>query len=1722
MTGSFYQFFSVLHTDQAADDKDCTRDTFYDAPSPMDVDYSSETVSEEEDTIFNDSASSAPLGQAPQTIQTLLLASRTIDTPPSTDTDDQRGVSTWSAKGTYPIDHMENQETLEDKNTQTFGRSAQEGANDATHLPRNTNIKIRQAELRYPKSQYDGFIPPLPICKERIAVNELLQEFDRLEAIEGRTSPRPTSTRHDEDFIEIELSDFVVYRPDNPHHPFEFVSLKDLASKDGRNTFLFDGILHLGNVRQYVQAVPFVKCSIGNYGMNNDEVGDDIWIQSLSLAKSEVWYRLKSPAQEYARFYEGFIWLANLGKHFTDYCQASFDGGKLVTVHHFQKDFSQWLKKTHRGSSSFQDWYQQYQGNDFRRAVAADIHFLFKESLGVDDRLLQMPIWKQLKWKNFIPLQEPRENTTIVTPYVMKCFEHLRFGHLLKSVEPTIKAQGSCASQARSLDLTVDQALTRPVVEISTSKSSTPSSGLLYFNKNVSIARRDADVLAQHSKIIQAVKAGDVLSVTKDGEGSVWKDETSRWKAEQTCWYIYVQAVHELENGKRSFAGLWLYHPSETHCAKMKYPFPNELFLSDNCSCSEGPIPEDRVLDIVTVSWHGQPSAAHQGLFVRQTYIENEKFVTLKDSHKQCEHFRRRTASPTAKRARKYSIGQTVFAAPSRCNPEHTLEAYEIIGYVEESSKTFATLRCLARRNRIQGQGTSKPNELVYTDQIRKVEVNSIKGTCLVRFYTEKDIQADLIPVPYNRDGTANAFYITTRLAEVDGRQQLIPYQNDFPKTLLQGFNPLDPLLCGKLRGLDLYCGGGNFGRGLEEGGALHNEWAVDYAQNQVHTYYANLEEPSATKFYYGSVNDQLYQALQGNPKNSKLVPKPGEVDFISAGNPCQGFSVLNTNRNNEKGLRNQSLVASVAAYIDFYRPKYGILENVMTMAQKGLGRDEDVLSQLICCIVGMGYQLQLFVLDAWSCGSPQSRSRLFVSFAAPGYQPLEHPELSHSHPSNITDRGLGKLANGEPFGRRRKGPTPFPYVTAELATKDLPSIGDGLTNQCIKFPDHVLPIGLSNEIRLQIAAIPKHPKGSSFSSAWNEGKGVMTKEQRDLFPKSTRDGKVPHCVQKQSKAWGRVHPQKLFGTIVVSTGPRDARMGTCLHWEEQRVLTIMEARRAQGFPDEEVLVGSASDKWKIIGNSVARTVSLTLGISLREAWFKTCLGDQNDTQGESEAVAVRNMVPASTPSTRPKATQPAVVTIPREDEGAAIIAKNLSSADQQTKHPKLIFPGAMRPPRPRERVATASNDSLWAVQRSPSPILPPGVKRPQQSSRKRPHPSKDQIPSAQSIIYPDRSFAVAGLQSKRSAERAPVVARASLPTLVAVKTTRPAVVTRPQQRYLITDSEESSNSDSLSEVNARRPMGAFPLRSSSNRVPGAAQNPIEAGDSLKRSREIQETRILPSMHHRPRPAAPSVSRELDTAKFSIKASNPLKRLPEVQETRILPHGYGFKAPRISSPSSKPTGVNATGLNGNQFQKAANEQANGASLSQKLQGAINSYFADGDDDDDDDYEEVAESESESEEDTVNGVVSISPNSFASPEHHHRVHKRIITTQSMGASKNVSKVSSTTESRKQSFIDLTLDDEEGDLPVWKARSRLIDLVSDTEDDHLPVFKGATRPGILSAPNKFIPNDSKASSSAFHAPPQKYVAVDNSAFEAYAQTNRVMNGDRFRKHGPKHRS
>lgn len=379
---------------------------------------------------------------------------------------------------------------------------------------------------------------------------------------------------------------------------------------------------------------------------------------------------------------------------------------------------------------------------------------------------------------------------------------------------------------------------------------------------------------------------------------------------------------------------------------------------------------------------------------------------------------------------------------------------------------------------------------------------------------------------------------------------------------------------------------------------------------NAIHTYRANLDDPTSTKLFNGSVNDALSQALRGNPKSSDLIPLPGDVEFISAGSPCQGFSNKNQNKNNEKGLRNQSLVASVAAYVDFYRPKFGILENVPGMSRKITGRDNDCLAQLICTIVGMGYQLHTCLLDAWSFGSPQSRLRVFVVFAAPGLELPPRPELSHSHPPDTRNRDLGSLANGEGFGGRIVGRTPFKFVSAKEATADLPSVGDGTVCTNPKYPEHVVIKSVSERARDQYAIIPKHPRGMNLDTARYRKEGGITADVvRRLFGDLiSKYGNVRETFAVGSKSYGRVDPDNVFPIILTRQQPGDSRNGATIHWDEDRVTTLQETKRGQSYPDNEVLVGLPVERYQILGNSVARSVSLALGLSLREAWLKTNL----------------------------------------------------------------------------------------------------------------------------------------------------------------------------------------------------------------------------------------------------------------------------------------------------------------------------------------------------------------------------------------------------------------------------------------------------------------------------------------------------------------------------------
>ncbi|KAI1413367.1 S-adenosyl-L-methionine-dependent methyltransferase [Hypoxylon sp. FL1857] len=692
---------------------------------------------------------------------------------------------------------------------------------------------------------------------------------------------------------------------------------------------------------------------------------------------------------------------------------------------------------------------------------------------------------------------------------------------------------------------------------------------------------------------IASIDVGDVLSTKPDDEqtDTKWKQQKSKHYDGEHLWFGLVQKVNVTLRGKRSFDVLWLYQPIDTPCGIMKYPYKNELFLSNNCTChlKTARIQADQVLSTHSVEWFGDPSTSAE-FFVRQTYLSDDcRWTTLKREHLTC-------AEDRFHQAPSYKIGDSVLV---ETDPKALkLETFIIEGFFDEGGKRYATLRKLVRRKDVDKDAhKSPPNELVYTEQLYEISFRRIFRHCLVRAFPLDES----ILTPYDHNGTGDAFFMTHQEIEVEeGKKAYVPLNMDLVHQLRQGFNPTPVHQSQKLQGLDLFCGGGNLGRGLEDGGGIEMRWANDIWSEAIHTYMANCKPDTCTPFL-GSVDDLLFLAMQGD---SDKVPQPGDVQFISAGSPCPGFSLLTSNRTTDHQRKNQSLVASFASYVDLYRPHYGILENVPQMVNTKNCRDACVFSQLVCALVGLGYQVQVMFLDAWSFGAPQSRSRVFLVFSAPGFRMPKMPSPSHSHPPGTKLVSLGEMSCGRAFDARIVTSTPFRFVSAGDAVGDLPDIQDAGPDYCVGFPDHRLSAGLTSLVRKQLYHIPTQPWGMNFSKAWHGRPGlppVMTKVERELYPPEPSER-----VARASRGWTRVHPNGLFHTVATKCGPTDSRMGVANHWNQLRPISILEVRRAQGFRDHELLIGSAANQWHIIGNSVARQVSLVLGLAVREAWFGT------------------------------------------------------------------------------------------------------------------------------------------------------------------------------------------------------------------------------------------------------------------------------------------------------------------------------------------------------------------------------------------------------------------------------------------------------------------------------------------------------------------------------------
>ncbi|KAK8614291.1 hypothetical protein V6N13_122655 [Hibiscus sabdariffa] len=363
----------------------------------------------------------------------------------------------------------------------------------------------------------------------------------------------------------------------------------------------------------------------------------------------------------------------------------------------------------------------------------------------------------------------------------------------------------------------------------------------------------------------------------------------------------------------------------------------------------------------------------------------------------------------------------------------------------------------------------------------------------------------------------------------------------------------------------------------------------------------------------------------------SKILPLRGDVDVICGGPPCQGISGYNRYRNVDSPLddeRNRQIVVFMDI-VEYLKPKFVLMENVVDILRldKGsLGRY--ALSRL----VHMKYQARLGILAAGCYGLPQFRLRVFLWGAHPSEKLPQFPLPTHDviirywpppeferntvaysegQPRQLEDAlllrdaisDLPPVANDEAREEMKyeKPPeTDFQRYIRSTMTGTALDIATIITNRLY---DH-RPLALFEDDYTRVCLIPKR-KGANFRDLPGVIVGADNVVRRDPIQEKQflPSGKplVPEYVftfeqGKSKRPFARLWWDETVPTLV--TYPY-CHSQAILHPEQDRVLTIREYARLQGFPDYYRFCGTIKERYCQIGNAVAVPVARALGYAM-------------------------------------------------------------------------------------------------------------------------------------------------------------------------------------------------------------------------------------------------------------------------------------------------------------------------------------------------------------------------------------------------------------------------------------------------------------------------------------------------------------------------------------------
>ena len=392
-----------------------------------------------------------------------------------------------------------------------------------------------------------------------------------------------------------------------------------------------------------------------------------------------------------------------------------------------------------------------------------------------------------------------------------------------------------------------------------------------------------------------------------------------------------------------------------------------------------------------------------------------------------------------------------------------------------------------------------------------------------------------------------------------------------------------------KFRSIDLFCGAGGLSRGFSLAN-FETIFANDFDKGISDTYKLNFPE---VPFIDGDITELNYEEISNN-----FDIKPGEIDVVMGGPPCQGYSMANRKRI-EQDKRNLLFLEFIKC-VRYFKPKCFLIENVVGMKGENINRGDQNINVVSAIndyfenINDVKYTIGFRIFKAEEHGVPQFRRRIIlvgtritskkrelelgrIGNLTKSHKAIENIKREKKDQNQISF--LESISNSD--SDRLKDPT-----TVWDAISDLPNISAGEGTEELEYlspPQNKYQSLMRNNSKY----VYNHISTPHSEEALKRIKLIKQGENFKNLPKALQTKSV------HSGAYGRLEAKYLAPTI--TTRFDTPSTGRVIHPFRNRTLTVREAARLQSFPDTHKFIGTRTSQGKQIGNAVPPLVGMKI-----------------------------------------------------------------------------------------------------------------------------------------------------------------------------------------------------------------------------------------------------------------------------------------------------------------------------------------------------------------------------------------------------------------------------------------------------------------------------------------------------------------------------------------------